>query len=186
MMAADVARDSRRRFVLAADCVAGETEIERVDGSSRNARGERGDDAGIDAAAHKRAERHIGYQHRFDGARQLGIQRIDGKRTFETMLGHVRWPPEHAGRELPVPHRQPMPGRQLAYVPIDAVRRRNVLALEVKRERVEIDRAGQPRERQQRLDLRTEYERARVPCVIQGLHTEMIAGQEQHLAIAIP
>src|SRR2546427_189245 len=52
--------------------------------------------------------------------------------------------------------------------------------------RVEIDRARQSWKGQQRLDLRTEHERAGVQCVIQRLHTEMIAGQEKLTPSAVP
>src|SRR5207244_3221806 len=65
MSAADMARDLRGLFVFAANGVADETEIEAVDRLSRNTRGDRGNDAGIDAAAYEGAKRYVGDQHRF-------------------------------------------------------------------------------------------------------------------------
>jgi hypothetical protein len=77
-------------------------------------------------------------------------------------------------------------GGQLADRLVDAARRGNVLAFEVERQRVEVERVRQPRKRPQRLQLRSERERSGMPRVVERLDPEMIAGEEQLAPRAIP
>ena len=76
--------------------------------------------------------------------------------------------------------------RQLANAEIDAAWRRDVLALEIQRERIEVQRVREPGKRPQRLQLRTERKRAVVPRVVQGLDSEMIAREKELAPVAIP
>ena len=184
--AADVASDARRLLVLAADVVAAKAEVERVECAAGDARGERCDDARVDASAHERAERHVGDQHRLDRACEPGVELLERGRLRQFVLGHVRRSPELAGREPAVAYRQPVSGRQLADVAVDRERRRNVLALEIERERVEVECVREPRKWSQRLQLRAEGERALVPGVVERLDAQVIAREEDLAAAAVP
>ena len=64
-------------LMLAADIRALEAEVEGVERAPGNARRECGHHTGVDAAAHERAKRHVGHQHRLDRARKSRIELLD-------------------------------------------------------------------------------------------------------------
>ncbi len=178
-MAADVAGDRSGLDVLAADVAAGEAEVEGVERSPGGPGRDRGDDRRVDAAADERAQRHVGDQHRRHRPRQLAIESVDDVGQRPAMLGHVRRQPVAAARQGAVAHRQPVARQQLADVGVDAARGRDVLALEVERQRVGVDPPRQAGERQQRLQLRAEHQRPPVPSVVERLHAQVVAGNEE-------
>ncbi len=186
MPAADVPRDAIRFRMFAADIRTGEAEVERVEGAAGNSCRHRRHDARVDAAAHERAERHVGDEHRFDGTRETGVELFEGDRFRKIVLRHVGRPPEFAGGERALLDRQPMAGGELADRAIDAARRGDVLALEVQRERVDVDRVRQPGKQAQRLQLRAERQRAIVPPVVERLDAEMVAREEQLAPATVP
>ncbi len=179
MPAADVPRNAFRFLVLAADVVAGESEIERVERAAGAPCCHRRDDARIDAAADERAERNVGDQHRFDRARELALERVDGGHTGECVLRAAGGLPEFARRELAAGERQPVACRQLADGRVRRVRRRDVLAFEIQRERVPVDRVREAGKRPQRLQLGAEGERAAVGSVVERLDAEVVAREEE-------
>ena len=94
MVAADVTRDARGLLVLTADVVTPETQGKCIERTAGDPRRERRDQAGIDAAADKDAERHIGDEHRLDGRGQSGGKRIDRSRPLKRVLWCVRRMPK--------------------------------------------------------------------------------------------
>ena len=75
---------------------------------------------------------------------------------------------------------------KLADCGINAIRRRNVLTLEIEGHGIEIDIVRHCRKPQQRLDFGTKDERSGVPRVVQGFYAEVIAREEQLGTPAIP
>ena len=150
--------------------------------------GHRRDEAGIHAAAHERAERHVGDQHRLrPSAAARASSRSTAASASKRVLGHVRRAPERAGRELAVAHREPVARGQLAHRGSTRCAAPGCTGIRGRaRSASRSSVARQAGERQQRLQLRAEDERARVPRVVERLDAEMVAREEELAPLAIP
>ena len=186
MPAADVLCGDLGLLALALQDVAGKAEVEGLDRLARDVGHQRGDEARIDAAADERTEGHVGHQHRLDRPPQLPLDERDRLGFAERELVRIVRDPVAPVRELAAGEDERMPGLELLHVPVDAPRRRNVLALEVERDRREIELAAHRGVLEQRLQLRAEREHAAVPVVVERLHAEMVAREEERLLALVP
>jgi hypothetical protein len=147
---------------------------------------QRAHQARVDAAREKAAERHVGHQHALHRAAQLDFQPRKRLVLAELELLRVVGQPVALDRELAALQQQPVAGLELANVAIDRGWRRDVLALEIQPERIEVELAADRGVRQQRLQLRAEHQRGAVPVVIQGFDAKVVARDEQALRAPVP
>lgn len=79
-----------------------------------------------------------------------------------------------------------MSRRKLADMTVDAARRRDVLAFQIKCNRLGVNLARDSRMLQQGLQFRTENQGPVVPVVVQRLYADVVARQEQALVFFVP
>src|ERR1051326_2201165 len=89
-------------------------------------------------------------------------------------------------RELAAFDDERMTGLELAHIAVHRFRRRDVLRLEVQAERLEVGLARYRRVGAETLQLGGEDERAAVPLVIERLHADMVARDEEALRRPVP
>ena len=186
MAAADVRGDPRRLAMLAHGDVAFEADVEGVDRAAGQVGHDGGDQPGVDAAAHERAERHVRDQHAFHRRAQLAVDGVGGLALVEHQLARVVEPPERLQRERGPAERQRVARRQLLHGAQHRVRRRDELALEVQPQRSDVDVARHGRVRDHGLQLGSEHQRVPVPRVVERLHAQVVARREQRAVPRVP
>ncbi len=184
--AAEMCGHPRRLAMLADGDVAFETDVEGVDRTTGQVGHQRRDEAGVDAAADERAERHVRDEHPLDRRAQLAVERILGLAVGQHQLVRIVGPPVGPDVERAAAQRKGMPRRQLAYAAEDRMRRRYELALEVQAQRRRIEFGRDRRMREHGLQLRAEHERRAVPRVVERLDAQVIAGGEERLRAGVP
>jgi hypothetical protein len=148
---------------------------------------ERQDGGGIDAAAQKEADRHVGGEPTPDGGREL---RDDPLAPLGLAHGGIRReahiPVAGDARRLPGADRQRVPRRKLGDAGNHRQRIRHVLEGQIGGERVEIEVARHRRMRQQRAKLRAEDQRGGRGRVVDRLFAHAVTRQKELAALRVP